>query len=81
MSKISYEEKTLYKDRKALQWGKEGLVRELTVVADKLMLAETKEDIENLLDALTVDIEVVLDHVEALEYSKAYFAKKEAVIV
>ena len=75
---MSYEEKTIYKDRKALQWCKEGLVCELTAVADKLMLAETREDMLNLLEALEMDIETVIDAIETLDTSKAYFAKKEA---
>lgn len=75
---MSYEEKTIYKDTKALQWCKEGLVCELADVAEKLMIASTKEDITNLLNALKLDIETVLDVLEKLEHSKEYFAKKEA---
>ena len=75
---MSYEEKTLYKDRKALQYCKEGLVCELGDVAEKLMIAATTEDIVNLLNALTLDIQVVLDAVEQSENTKRYFANKEA---
>jgi hypothetical protein len=75
---MSYEEKTLYKDRKAIQYCKEGLVCELGDVAEKLMIAATTEDIVNLLNALTLDIQVVLDAVEQSENTKRYFAKKEA---
>lgn len=75
---MSYEEKTLYKDRKALQYCKEGLVCELGDVAAKLMIAATTEDIVNLLNALTLDIQVVLDAVEQSENTKRYFANKEA---
>lgn len=74
---MSYEEKTLYKDRKALQYCKEGLVCELGEVANKLMIAETTEDIVNLLNALSLDIQVVLDAVEQTENTKKYFAKKK----
>lgn len=74
---MSYEEKTLYKERKAIQWCKEGLVCEFTDFAEKLMIASTKEDITNLLVALTLDIETVLDALEKLEHSKEYFSKKE----
>lgn len=74
---MSYEEKTLYKDRKALQYCKEGLVCEFGDVAEKLMIASTTEDIVNLLNALTLDIQVVLDAVEQSENTKRYFAKKE----
>lgn len=74
---MNYEEKTLYKDRKALQYCKEGLVCELGDVAEKLMIAATTEDIVNLLNALTLDIQVVLDAVEQSENTKRYFAKKE----
>ncbi len=73
---MSYEEKTLYKERKAIQWCKEGLVTELADVANKLMLADTREEMLNLLDALKMDIETLTDAIEALEISKAYFAKK-----
>lgn len=75
---MSYEEKTLYKDRKALQYCKEGLVCELGDVAEKLVIAATTEDIVNLLNALTLDIQVVLDAVEQTENTKRYFAQKEA---
>lgn len=74
---MSYAEEQIYKDTKALQWCKEGLVTELVDVAEKLMIASTKEDITNLLDALTLDIETVLDVLEKLEHNKEYFAKKE----
>lgn len=74
---MSYEEKTIYKDRKALQYCKEGLVCELGDVAEKLMIAATTEDIVNLLNALTLDIQVVLDAVEQIENSKRYFDKKK----
>lgn len=73
---MSYEEKTLYKERKAIQWCKEGLVTELADVANKLMLADTREDMLNLLEALEMDIETVIDAIETLDTSKAYFAKK-----
>lgn len=73
---MSYEEKTLYKERKAIQWCKEGLVTELQEVANKLMLADTREEMLNLLDALKMDIETLTDAIEALESSKAYFDKK-----
>ncbi len=76
---MSYEEKTIYKDTKTVQWCKEGLVIELQTVSDKLILAETKEDIENLLRALSLDIQTLLDALETLQRSKEYFAKKEAV--
>lgn len=75
---MSYEEKTIYKETKALQWCKEGLVCELTDVAAKLMIASTDEDILNLLDALALDIETVVEAMAALGNTKAYFAKKEA---
>lgn len=75
---MSYEEKTLYKDRKALQYCKEGLVCDLGDVAEKLMIAATTEDIVNLLNTLTLDIQVVLDAVEQSESAKKYFANKEA---
>lgn len=75
---MSYEEKTIYKETKALQWCKEGLVTEFGHVGGKLMIASTKEDITNLLVALKLDIETVLDALEKLEYSKEYFSKKEA---
>ena len=73
---MSYEEKNLYKETKAVQWCKEGLICELGIVAGKLMLADTDEEIKNLLDALKLDIETLIDAIEALENSKAYFAKK-----
>lgn len=73
---MSYEEKTIYKDRKTLQYCKEGLVCELGDVAEKLMIAATPEDIANLLTALTLDIQVVLDAVEQTENTNRYFARK-----
>ena len=73
---MSYEEKTIYKETKELQWCKEGLVCELVNVAEKLMLADTREEMLNLLDALKMDIETITDAIEALESSKAYFAKR-----
>lgn len=75
---MSYAEEQIYKDTKALQWCKEGFVCKLAYVADKLMVASTKEDITNILGALTLDIETVLDVLEKLEHTKEYFAKKEA---
>lgn len=74
---MSYEEKTLYKERKAIQWCKEGLACELADVAEKLMLADTREEMLNLLDALKMDIETVIDAIETLERSKKYFAERE----
>ena len=75
---MSYAEEQIYKDTKALQWCKEGFVCKLANVAEKLMVASTKEDITNILDALSLDIETVLDVLEKLERSKEYFSKKEA---
>lgn len=75
---MSYEEKTIYKETKALQWCKKGLVCELGDVAEKLMIAGTEEDILNLLDALKLDIDTVIEAMVALGNTKAYFAKKEA---
>lgn len=74
---MSYAEEQIYKDTKELQWCKEGLVTELVDVAFKLVKASTKEDITNLLDALTLDIETVLDVLEKVEHNKEFFAKKE----
>lgn len=74
---MSYEEKTIYKETKAVQWCKEGLICELGIVANKLMLADTDEEIKNLLDALKLDIETLIDAIETLKLSKEYFAKKE----
>lgn len=75
---MNYAEKQIYKDTKEFQWCKEGLVCELADVAEKLMIASTMEDITNLLDALTLDIETVIDVLEKLEHNKKFFAKKEA---
>lgn len=75
---MSFGEKTIYKDTKAVQWCKDGLVSELLMVADKLVLAETNEDIENLLNALSLDIQTLLDALETLKRSKEYYAEKEA---
>ena len=75
---MSFEEKTRYKERKVLQYSKEGLIRELYKVADKLTVATDNEEISNLLTALVLDISVVADAIEQMENSKKYFAKKEA---
>lgn len=75
---MSYEEKTIYKETKAVQWCKDGLVSELLTVADKLVRAETKEDMENLLNALSIDIQTLLDALETLQRYQEYFAKQEA---
>lgn len=75
---MSFEEKTLYKDRKALQYSKEGLIRELYKVADMLTATNNNEEIDNLLTSLVLDISVVADAIEQVETSKKYFAKKEA---
>ena len=74
---MSYEEKTIYKERKTLQYCKEGLVCELGDVAEKLMIASTNEDIADLLTALTLDIQVVLDAIEQTVNTKRYFDKKK----
>ena len=74
---MSFEEKTRYKERKVLQYSKEGLIRELYKVADKLTVATSTEDIENLLTALVLDIGVVADAIEQMEASNKYFKKKE----
>lgn len=74
---MSYEEKTIYKETKAVQWCKEGLICELGIVANKLMLADTDEEINNLLDALKLDIETLIDAMDALKRSKKYFSEKE----
>ena len=78
MSFMSWEEKTCYKERKVLQYNKEGLIRELYKVADNLTVATDNEEISNLLTALVLDISVVADAIEQMENSKKYFAKKEA---
>lgn len=75
---MSYEEQTIYKETKALQWCKEGLVCELSDVAEKLMLADTREDMLNLLGALKMDIETLIDAIDTLKRSTDYFAEKEA---
>lgn len=75
---MNYEEKTIYKETKAIQWCKEGLICELSNVADKLLIADTREDMINLLEALKMDIETVIDAIDALDNSRRYFAKKEA---
>jgi hypothetical protein len=75
---MSFEEKTRYKERKVLQYSKEGLIRELYKVADNLTVATDNEEISNLLTALVLDISVVADAIEQMENSKKYFAKKEA---
>lgn len=75
---MSYEEQTIYKETKALQWCKEGLVTELADVANKLMLADTREDMLNLLGALKMDIETLIDAIDELKRSTDYFAEKEA---
>ena len=75
---MSFGEKTIYKETKAVQWCKDGLVRELLTVSDKLVLAETKEDMGNLLKALSLDIQTLLDALETLQRSQEYYAKQEA---
>lgn len=75
---MSYEEQTIYKETKALQWCKEGLICEFTDVANKLMLADTREDMLNLLGALKMDIETLIDAIDTLKRSTDYFAEKEA---
>lgn len=74
---MSYEEKQIYKDTKALQWAKEGLVCELGIVGDKLMIADTDEEVKNLLDALKLDIETLIDAINTLNRSKKYYSKEE----
>lgn len=75
---MSYEEQTIYKETKALQWCKEGLVCEFTDFGEKLMLADTREDMLNLLGALKMDIETLIDAIDTLKRSTDYFAEKEA---
>ena len=74
---MSYAEKTLYKDRKRLQWCKEGLASTLEDIASQLMLIDNFEDLVQLLKSTQADIETVLDAVEELERSIKYFAEKE----
>lgn len=74
---MSYEEKVIYKDTKALQWAKEGLVCELGIAADKLMIADTDEEIKNLLEAVKLDIDTLLDAIDTLNRSKKYYSSKE----
>ena len=50
---MSYAEEQIYKDTTALQRCKEGFVCKLANVAEKLMVASTKEDITHILDALS----------------------------
>ena len=72
-----YAEKTLYKDRKRLQWCKEGLASTLEDIASQLMLIDNFEDLVQLLKSTQMDVETVLDAVETLECSIKYFTKKE----
>ena len=74
---MSYAEKTLYKDRKRLQWYKEGLATTLEDIASQLMLIDNFEDLVQLLKSTQMDVETVLDAVEELERSIKYFAEKE----
>lgn len=74
---MSYEEKTLYKERKALQWNKEGLATTLADVSSQLMLIDNFEDLVQLLKSTQMDIEAVLDAVDALKSSLKYFANKK----
>lgn len=74
---MSYEEKTLYKERKAIQWNKEGLATTLADVAEKLILIDNFEDLVQLLKSTQMDIEAVLDAVDALKNSLKYFANKK----
>ncbi len=74
---MSYEEKTLYKERKALQWNKEGLATTLADVSAQLMLIDNFEDLVQLLKSTQMDIEAVLDAVDALKSSLKYFAHKK----
>jgi hypothetical protein len=75
---MSYGEKQIYKDTRAVQWCKEGLVCELADVAEKLMIASTKEGMENILNTLSLDIQTLLDALETLKISEEYYAEKEA---
>jgi hypothetical protein len=74
---MSYEEKTLYKERKAIQWCKEGLATTLADVSSQLMLIDNFEDLVQLLKSTQMDIEAVLDAVDALKSSLKYFAGKK----
>ena len=74
---MSYAEKTLYKDRKRLQWCKEGLALTLDNIASQLMLIDNFEDLVQLLKSTQMDVETVLDAVDTLETSIKYFTKKE----
>ena len=74
---MSYEEKTIYKDIKTLQYAKAGLVCDMQTVISEILSTDSDEDISQLLDALKIDIEVVIDAIERLRDSKRYFSSKK----
>ena len=47
-------------------------------LARVIAVEATNEDIENLLNALSLDIQTLLDALETLKRSKEYYAEKEA---